>query len=342
MAGGSSRARPCGTPGAGAVGDVRTRPLPAALRPQLVFALAVTLGFCLCAAASAVEYRTFDGTGNNVAHASWGAVNETLVREGAANSYTDGVQAWDSSGPGIRLVSNRLFGLLPNVINKRSVSALTNAWGQFIAHDILKTGTAGPPVEFQPLPDDPDVAQSFYAKRYDARPGSDGVHTPVNYCSSFLDGSVIYGATVERAHLLRSFSGGKLLSDADNGLPWATVVAGGNANMDFGRGDQLLAGDSRANVNPGLLAIQGTFVLEHNRWAALLAAQNPSWHDERLYQEARRRVIAELQVLCASCGAVGVTGVTTAWDAVCADRDVPRVPASGAWPPADAVHRLQA
>ena len=248
------------------------------------------------ALASAVEYRTFDGIGNNVAHATWGAVNSTLMREGAPNSYTDGVSSYDSSGPKVRLISNRLFGLLPNVINKRSVSALTNAWGQFIAHDILKTGTAGAPVEFQPLPGDPDVAQSFYAVRYDARPGQGGVHSPINYCSSFLDGSVIYGATVDRAHLLRSFSGGRMLSDSFTGLPWATGVPGGNTHMDPGRGDQLLAGDPRANVNPGLLAIQGVWVLEHNRWAGVLAAQNPSWHDERLYQEARRRVIAELQV----------------------------------------------
>ena len=34
---------------------------------------------------------------------------------------------------------------------------------------------------------------------------------------------------------------------------------------------------------------------EHNRLAQLLKNQHPSWNDEKLYEEARRIVIAEYQ-----------------------------------------------
>ena len=38
------------------------------------------------------------------------------------------------------------------------------------------------------------------------------------------------------------------------------------------------------------------WVREHNRLATQLAYLNPHWDDERLYQEARKIVVAEMQV----------------------------------------------
>jgi cytochrome b involved in lipid metabolism len=120
---------------------------------------------------------------------------------------------------------------------------------------------------------------------------------PINTQTHFLDGSVIYGSTAARAQLIRQFSNGLLREDPVNGLPLnglgSTIVpmAGPFGNS----ADQRVAGDKRANVNPGLLALQGVFVLEHNRQARELKTANPTWDDERLFQEARKRVMAILQ-----------------------------------------------
>lgn len=57
----------------------------------------------------------------------------------------------------------------------------------------------------------------------------------------------------------------------------------------------FLVGDSRVNQLIGLTVMQTVWHREHNRVAGELARVNPRWDDERLFQEARRVVIAELQ-----------------------------------------------
>ena len=55
------------------------------------------------------------------------------------------------------------------------------------------------------------------------------------------------------------------------------------------------AGDTRSNEQPGLTAFHTVWVREHNRLAKELSYLNPYWDDERLYQEARKINIAEMQ-----------------------------------------------
>ena len=58
---------------------------------------------------------------------------------------------------------------------------------------------------------------------------------------------------------------------------------------------QFIAGDRRAIENPGLASLHTIFVREHNRIAAEIKTLKPFWDDEKIFQEARRLVVAELQ-----------------------------------------------
>ena len=53
------------------------------------------------------------------------------------------------------------------------------------------------------------------------------------------------------------------------------------------------AGDNRVNCSPYMMDAQNAFFLQHNFIAERLAALNPHWDDERIYQETRRIVIAQ-------------------------------------------------
>lgn len=55
------------------------------------------------------------------------------------------------------------------------------------------------------------------------------------------------------------------------------------------------SGDPRTNQNGMLMSVQTVWMREHNRVASRLCKLNPSWDDERVFQEARRLVTAKYQ-----------------------------------------------
>jgi peroxidase len=123
----------------------------------------------------------------------------------------------------------------------------------------------------------------------------------LNQLTSFLDGSQIYGNDEQQALGLRRFQGGLMKSSQINGmefLPFDARLGEGCVLPTAGirRGMRcFVAGDNRVNELTGLVTMHALFLREHNRIARILWQLNPSWPDERLYQEARRIVIAQLQ-----------------------------------------------
>ncbi|KAF0306654.1 Peroxidase [Amphibalanus amphitrite] len=258
---------------------------------------------------------------NNMKQPRWGR-QLTGLRRLMDNTFEDGVfapRSLSAAGgllPDPRAVSLGVFRSDGEVDQQRTVSVVT--FGQFVDHDISLSPTFGRdaieccredlngslPLRQQhpqclPLKvaaDDP-LYRGKKARRCISftrtMPALDPQcmakpATQVNELTSWADLSQVYGSTDDlSANHLRSSIGGALrTSKRGNFLPR--------------RGDpddetlEFLAGDGRVSENLLLSLFHTVFLREHNRVAASLAARH-SWHDERLFEEARRLVIAEYQ-----------------------------------------------
>ncbi|XP_020623594.1 peroxidasin homolog [Orbicella faveolata] len=126
----------------------------------------------------------------------------------------------------------------------------------------------------------------------------------INEITAYLDGSQVYGSDLETAKSLRFFKLGLLIvepfiNSSDLPILPAQESVGGEAGFcrsnDTETQPCFRAGDPRVNENQALMAMHALWVREHNRIAKHLFTLNPSWKDEKLYQEARRIVGAMLQ-----------------------------------------------
>lgn len=264
------------------------------------------------------NYRTIDGTVNNVDHPNWGAAGVNLIR--VANvGYADGIAApAGPNRPNPRHISNSLFAQESPINDPLNLSDFCWVWGQFIDHDIGLTGNSATEPAMIPVPaGDPwfdpfnsgQVMIPMMRNKHDEQTGTD-LNNPrqhPNEITAFIDGSAVYGSDEHRANWLRTFSGGKLKTSNGNLLPFNTLTgeledavdddAPGMAD-DVGIADRLfVAGDVRANENPLLASFHTLFVREHNRQCDILAQAHPDWSDEELYQYARKIVGALIQAI---------------------------------------------
>jgi hypothetical protein len=253
----------------------------------------------------ASDVQSIDGTGNNLANPAWGSTSVALLRLSAAG-YGDGLSTPAGvTRPSARAISNAVAAHpADDVLSETHLSAFAYLWGQFIDHDMDLTTSASPREALNvsiPIGDasfDPNSTgtQIIPLSRSKYVTDATSVRQQVNDITAFLDGSMIYGSDATRAAALREMSGGRLRTSAGNMLPYNTTgLANANDTHQFADSELFLAGDVRANENSELTALQTLFVREHNRLSGVIAASHPTWNDERLYQAARRLVIAEVQ-----------------------------------------------
>ena len=257
----------------------------------------------------AQDFRTYDGQGNNFSNTLWGAAQTNYLREASGAHYSDRISTpAGADRPSARLISN-IVAAQGNVStqDERGLATAIYEFGQFLDHDIGLAKSGNSEAFDIPVPvGDPyfDPAGTGTAlifldrSAFATNTGRSRSREQINTVTAFIDASQIYGSDSERAAWLRTFSGGMLKERQTNAGTMLPLNDGTQANdnpLNLPAGTLVVAGDVRSNEQPGLTTLHTAFLREHNYHAARLAALHSDWDDERLYQEARRIVGAEIQ-----------------------------------------------
>lgn len=292
------------------------------------------------------KYRMFDGSCNNPVRSSWGQAL-TGYKRLLHPRYADGIEqphraASRNDLPSPRLVSVVLCDNMDVPEEKKTI--VLPLWSQFIFHDLVHTpisrtihskeaisccdssGRHLKPRYIYPscmaisVPyDDPvygpksvdcmDYVRSVTTFRGDC---TFGPAEQMNQATHFLDGSHIYGTNSQDAAALREKTGGLLKTTTIDNEELLPLVAEPDKKCLIQQmSDACFAtGDVRANLHPGLTSLHTLMVREHNRIAKALANLNPSWNSDKLYHEARRIVVAELQHITYNHWLPALTGKT--------------------------------
>ena len=128
----------------------------------------------------------------------------------------------------------------------------------------------------------------------------------LNTPTSFIDASQVYGSNLDLAISLRNLTNdlGRLREGLTFNYGTRPFLPFNTRHLIDCRRDPresnigcFLAGDQRANEQLGLTAMHTLWFREHNRLAGQLKQLNPHWDGDRLYEESRKIVGAQMQYI---------------------------------------------
>ncbi|XP_075210101.1 salivary peroxidase/catechol oxidase-like [Lycorma delicatula] len=276
------------------------------------------------------RYRRHDGGCNNLRHSTWGAARTPFKRL-LQPEYADGIselrQGLDGFPlPPARAVSSRVHKDFSKE-HDHIVTIMFVAWGQLIDHDLTLTAETKDPITRRDLEccgtgvkhpnclpaevphDDPfykhyhqrciSILRSLAGARSDCRLGS---RVQINSLTSYMDANFVYGSSYRKADSIRELQGGFMKTvDLFKSLGLKPILPPKIEQPDDGcirpTPNQFcfLAGDNRVNEQLALGVLHTVFVRVHNLYAERLAAINPHWDDETIYQETRHIMAAVVQ-----------------------------------------------
>nr|XP_019934398.1 PREDICTED: dual oxidase 1 [Paralichthys olivaceus] len=261
------------------------------------------------------EVPRFDGWYNSLGSPRRGAVGSHLVRLVPAH-YWDGVYqpVQEPLLPNPRRLSSLLAQGPSGAPSSRNQTVLSLFFGYHVTFEIFDLRLPGCPPEFMNIPvpkGDPvfdpaatgKVLLPFQRGPWDKESGQSpsNPRTQVNMVTAWIDGSSIYGPSTSWSDSLRSFSGGLLTP----GSEWNMPKHGGRPNLMWRAADPSTGehgadglyelGNAWANENMFTAAEGIIWFRYHNYVASKLHEEHPEWSDEKLFQNARKTVVATFQ-----------------------------------------------
>lgn len=273
------------------------------------------------------KYRSTDGSCNNLQHQQWGSPGTALQRI-LPPKYGDGINSprthADSGRP---LPSTRMVSVhfaQDKDVPSDNYTLILMQWGQFVDHDVTHTpisrGQSGfgisccrngklidaslrhPDCFAIEIPPNDHMFSKFgeqcmeFVRSLPApRPECNfGPREQMNQITGYLDGSAVYGSSLNAQKALRLLQGGKLRAQNVRGKE---LLPGNPSECadDLQKLACFTAGDGRINEQIELVLMHTIWLREHNRIADILSSMHPNWSDEAIFQEARRIVVAEIQ-----------------------------------------------
>ena len=253
--------------------------------------------------------RRIDGTNNNLLFPQWGATDIALARSLPADyDRPDRLNSMAGRNrKSARDISNQLCQQSTPIPSSKNLNSLVFTWGQFIDHDITLSGESHTEAAPISLPTDETAFStpiSFHRSTVMPHTGQTSPREQMNLITSWLDASMVYGSDNQRANWLRTYKKGKLKISEGKLLPYNThnrqrtgninPNAPSMATIPSSAPTHFVAGDVRANEQPGLTTLHTLFVREHNWYCNQLIKAGLS-NDEEIYQLARKWVSGVIQ-----------------------------------------------
>ncbi|KAL3108041.1 hypothetical protein niasHT_018203 [Heterodera trifolii] len=261
-----------------------------------------------------LSFRTMDGMCNNLNKPLMGASFRPYLRHLPAE-YSNGFSEPSGVGKPNAREASRLILASAQVVSHDQLNSLLMQWGQFISHDMARTtlqptvtcATCDPiPSKCVPVPISNQDTNSMFRQKgclkisRSAPVCGTGVsgrpREQLNENTAFVDGSQIYGSSSRDLFKFRDGRTGFLKLSRFNNMMVLPFDDSRCASLSTCTAS-FVAGDIRANLFLGLSSMHIVFAREHNRIARSLQSINPGWSGDRLFQESRKIVGAEIQAI---------------------------------------------